>query len=77
VTGLAWTWTATLAVGHGVWTYESCIPNCASGRDTPYTATVTLSDPVGDRFTEGVEQTSGPHGFTYDFTLPSNFINAT
>lgn len=77
VSGLTWSWTSTTAVGHGTWTFESCDPNCAAGASTPYPATVTLSDPVGGEFTKGIEQTSGPHGSTYDFTLPSAFINAS
>lgn len=77
VSDLTWSWTATGATGHGTWTFESCDPNCAAGSQTPYPATVTLSDPVGGQFTRGVEQTSGPYGSTNDFTLPSRFIDAS
>lgn len=76
VSGLTWSWTATRAVGHGTWGYESCDPDCAQGTTAPYPAVVTLSGPVGGQFTKGVEQTSGPHAFTEHFTLPSTAIGA-
>jgi hypothetical protein len=77
VTALTWSWTATQAVGRGTWGYESCDPSCAQGTTTPYPAVVTLSGAVRGQFTKGVEQTSGPHGFTEDFTLPNASIGAS
>lgn len=77
VSGLTWSWTATQAVGHGTWGYESCDPSCAQGGSTPYPAVVTLSGAAGGQFTTGVEQTSGPHGGSYDFALPSALIGAS
>ena len=74
---LTWSWTATEAVGNGTWTYESCVPDCATGPTAPYPASVTLSDPMGGQFTRGVERTTGPHAFTSTFTLPSRFITAS
>lgn len=77
VSGLTWSWTPTQAVGHGTWGYESCDPNCAQGTVTPYPAVVTLSGAVGGQFTKGVETTSGPHGFTQNFTLPNTSVGAS
>jgi hypothetical protein len=77
VSGLNWSWTATQAVGHGTWGYESCNPSCAQGGSTPYPAVVTLSGAAGGQFTRGVEQTSGPHGGSFDFVLPSADIGAS
>ena len=68
---------ATEAVGNGTWTYESCVPDCATGPTAAYPATVTLSHPVGGQFTQGVERTTGSHAFTNNFTLPSKFISAS
>ncbi|HEY5335563.1 MAG TPA: hypothetical protein VIJ71_06030 [Mycobacteriales bacterium] len=77
VSGLTWSWTATQAVGHGTWGYESCNPSCAQGGSTPYPAVVTLSGAAGGQFTKGVEETSGPHGGSFDFVLPSADIGAS
>ena len=57
-------------MGHGSWGYESCDPNCAQGSVTPYPTTISLSDPVSGRFTQVTETQSGPHGNTFNFTLP-------
>ena len=35
---------------------------------TPYPTTISLSDPVGGRFTQVTETQSGPHGDTLNFT---------
>lgn len=65
VTALHWTtWDATKAVGYGIWTYQTCVPNCASGENIPYPAKITLTDNVDGFFTHYVEQTSGPHHST-------------
>jgi hypothetical protein len=73
VSGLTWSsWTTTQAVGNGTWTYDDCLPDCASGSTTPYPATITLSGPVSGAFTHMTETTSGPHGFTMNFTYPGN-----
>ena len=68
---LVWsTWSADRAVAHGTWNYLDCKPNCATGNSTPYPVTITLTTPVGGKFTRLVEQTSGPHGYTQTFVAP-------
>lgn len=65
VGGISWSaWGATEAVGHGTWTYQNCIPDCAQGSQTPYPATITLSLPAGGRYTRLVEETGGPQTFS-------------
>jgi hypothetical protein len=45
ISGLAWTgWGSEGATGSGTLKLDNCEPNCAQGKDTPYQATVTLSD---------------------------------
>jgi len=66
VTGLSWpTWDAHQAIGHGTWTYDNCVPDCAQGSQTPYPATITLSQVADGKYTQLEEATSGPHGFTF------------
>jgi hypothetical protein len=65
VTGIAWSsWGAQQAVGHGTWTYDNCVPDCAQGSVTPYPATIILSQAVNGLYTQLEEVTSGPHAFT-------------
>ncbi len=65
VSGISWTsWGAQQAVGHGTWTYQNCVPNCAQGSQTPYPATIILSQVENGKYTQLEEVTSGPHGFT-------------
>jgi hypothetical protein len=52
VTGITWSsWTAIKAVGTGTRVLQNCIPNCAQGKNTPVTETLTLSQPEGGFFT--------------------------
>lgn len=77
VSGISWTsWGPQEAVGHGTWTYQDCVPNCAAGSQTPYPATLTLSDPGGGQapvsssvYKTITEVRSGPHG-----GVPERFI---
>ncbi len=55
VTGLRWRWNETSAVGHGISDIQGCVPNCASGTQTPVKTTVTFSRPVNGHFTKIVE----------------------
>ncbi len=72
VTAVTWTsWTPSKAVGEGTWGRDDCVPNCAEGTVTDYRATLTLSHPVGGRFTIVVEETTGPYGFRLSFADPS------
>ena len=69
VSGISWSsWEPQHAVGNGTWTYLSCVPDCASGSQTPYPATITLSDPVNGLYTTLTEVTSGPYGSTSVYT---------
>ena len=77
VIGITWSsWGSVQAVGHGTWTYQDCIPACAGGSHTPYPATITLSQPVGGRYTKLAETTSGPHAFSsvayLDHSIPGS-----
>jgi hypothetical protein len=74
VTNMSWTsWTATSATGTGAWTFEDCNPSCDGGSHTPYSATITLSNPQGGIFTTITETQSGPDGQTITFTYPSEW----
>lgn len=49
-------WGPQSAVGHGVWTEESCNPNCATGPVTDVPATITLGGVSAGHFTTMTEQ---------------------
>ncbi len=72
ITNLTWSsWTTTGASGQGTWEDLSCNPDCATGPETPYPASITLSDPVDGHFTQLTETTTGPDGFTNQDTYPN------
>lgn len=78
VSNISWaSWTATSAVGNGIWLYESCNPDCASGPTARYPAQVVLSDPLRNIYQKVTETTSGPYGFSltlnYPFSSDPNF----
>lgn len=76
VTGLQWSqWTATRATGKGTSDIQGCVPNCASGTETPVTTTITLSKPMHGYFTKLVEPRDGQtEAFTYTpGHLPDNW----
>lgn len=78
VGGIRWaSWTDRSAVGSGTWGYNDCQPACAGGTITHYPATIELSAPSHGQFTSLTEIQSGPHGHTYNFTLPSQVVRAT
>ncbi|HSZ39694.1 MAG TPA: hypothetical protein VK817_07035 [Trebonia sp.] len=60
VTGIRWqSWTARGATGHGTSAIESCVPNCAQGPVTYVPTTITLSAPLGGKFTVLTETRKG------------------
>jgi hypothetical protein len=68
VTGLHWTnWTASYATGYGTSNIQSCIPDCASGSETPVATSITLQNPSSHGyFTKLVEHRNGQtETFTY------------
>jgi hypothetical protein len=74
ITNLSWsTWTASGASGQGTWEDLSCNPDCATGPETPYSASITLSDPSDGHFTQMTETTSGPGGFTAQYSYPDQW----
>jgi hypothetical protein len=78
VNDLNWlAWNSATAVGVGSWGYDDCSPDCARGAVTEFPVKVTLSEPVAGAFTKIVEDQSGPHGHSYSFTLPNQFLNAS
>jgi hypothetical protein len=57
---LKWSsWTPTEAVGYGTSNKQGCVPDCASGTETPEATVITLSDPKDGHFTLLVEQRGG------------------
>lgn len=68
VTGLHWTnWTSSYAKGHGTSNIQGCVPDCASGSETPVATSITLKDPSSrGYFTKLVEHRNGrTETFTY------------
>ncbi|MGO9957002.1 MAG: serine protease [Solirubrobacteraceae bacterium] len=60
VAGISWSsWTTTSAVGNGTSVIQNCVPNCATGSNTPVPATLTLSNPQDGRFTQITETRNG------------------
>lgn len=71
VSNITWSsWSSESALGHGMWNYDDCVPNCAQGTVTQYPTTIMLSIPVDGQFTSLTEDQAGPHGNTYSYTLP-------
>jgi len=71
ISNITWSsWGQDTATGDGTWNDLGCVPDCASGTQTPYPATVELSSPHNGVFTHIVETTTGPQGFVQTFTYP-------
>jgi hypothetical protein len=69
VTKITWSsWTATGASGAGTSDIDSCNPNCAQAPPDLVATTITLSAPVGGKFTQMTETRGGK---TESFTYPS------
>src|SRR5262249_46637903 len=59
VSDISWSsWGPQQAVGHGTWRYQDCVPSCAEGSETPYPATIILSQVVNGSYTQLEEVTS-------------------
>lgn len=68
VTNLEWsTWTGVEAIGHGTSNHEGCVPDCASGTETPEPTTLILTEPVDGHYTHMTEMRMG---YTEVFTYP-------
>lgn len=53
ITGIIWSsWGPNGADGTGTSNIQGCVPDCATGSETPYTDTIVLSDPQGGQFTQ-------------------------
>jgi hypothetical protein len=53
ITGIVWSsWGPNEADGTGTSDIQGCVPDCATGSETPYTDTIVLSDPQGGQFTQ-------------------------
>jgi hypothetical protein len=61
VTGLHWSnWTYRSANARGTSNIQNCVPDCASGTDTPVPTSITLEDPASEGyFTKLVEHRNG------------------
>jgi hypothetical protein len=56
ITRIHWrAWTDYYAYGVGTSNIQGCVPNCASGSETPVRTTITLSHPVSGHWTELLE----------------------
>ena len=52
ITGIIWSsWGPNEADGTGTSSIQGCVPDCATGSETPCTDTIVLSDPQGGQFT--------------------------
>jgi hypothetical protein len=57
---ITWTsWNANGATGTGMSDIQGCVPDCATGSETPVPATITLSDPVNGAFRSITEVRDG------------------
>jgi hypothetical protein len=68
VTHLHWTtWTASYARGSGTSNIQGCVPNCATGSETPVATSITLKNPSSrGYFTKLIEHRNGQtETFTY------------
>lgn len=53
ITGIIWSsWGLNEADGTGTSNIQGCVPDCATGSETPYTDTIVLSDVQGGQFTQ-------------------------
>ena len=53
ITGITWSsWGPNEADGTGTSNIQGCVPNCATGSETPYSDTIVLSDVQGGQFTQ-------------------------
>ncbi len=65
VAAISWSsWTATKATGTGTVDLQGCVPDCASGSETPTPAYLVLSDPVNGKFTAITEYVNGRNDTT-------------
>ncbi len=60
VTGLHWSsWTASSANGEGTSNIQGCVPDCATGTETPVPTSIELLNPKNGYFTKLIEQRNG------------------
>jgi hypothetical protein len=64
------TWSATQAVGTGIYKLDACDPSCAAGPVYPVAAVVTLSDPVKVCSSSGTRWFWTRASFTFPRGLP-------
>jgi hypothetical protein len=65
VAAISWSsWTATKATGTGTMDIQGCVPDCATGSETPTPAYLVLSDPVNGKFTAIAEYVNGRNDAT-------------
>ena len=64
------TWSATDAVGTGIYELDGCNPNCAAGPMYPVAAVVTLSDPVKACSSSGTRRFWSRASFSFPHGLP-------
>ncbi len=68
---MTWTtWTATKAVGTGIYKLDACNPNCAAGPVYPVATVITLSDPVKVCSSSGTRWFWTRASFTFPSGLP-------
>ena len=64
------TWSATEAVGTGIYKVDGCNPNCAAGTVYPLPTVVTFSQPVKACFSSGPRWFWSRASFKFPHALP-------
>jgi hypothetical protein len=74
IDNITWSsWTSAQAVGTGTWEYDTCASGCVDGPFDPYSASLTLSGPLGETFTVLEESTTGPQGGVTNWSYPQDW----
>jgi hypothetical protein len=75
ITHLQWSnWGYRSASANGTSNIQNCVPNCASGTDTPVPTSITLEDPSsGGYFTKLVEHRNGTTAVFYYTPTPGHY----
>jgi hypothetical protein len=73
LSGISWSsWGAEQATGHGSVTIQNCVPDCASGAQTPTPTTVMLSNPAGGVY-RTITESIGPNRYRNAYTYGTEF----
>jgi hypothetical protein len=68
-TALVWShWGSPIATARGVVNIQGCVPDCASGSETPTPVEITVSNLTGDVYENLTESVAGSRPVAYDAT---------